>query len=545
VSPRFSGLVVALALALAGLVGVGGALLVIAAMGPTPAPAWTAAPIAWPGGAGASPSPSAISTEIVPPRPAPPLRLTGTDGQPFDLASLRGRPVLVFFGYTHCPDVCPTTLVDVRDAMKQSAVPFAAVFVSIDPERDTPAEMGTYLSYYGVPIVGLTGSPTEVRAAADAWGVRYARIDEGSASGYAMAHTADTFVIDGAGMLRHVIPFGAGNAVMQDRVAAVAAAPAPTPAVALASPVPGSTPLDPNAATPGPDGSVARPTGGIIPELMSTVIRAGRSRLVLEVMFPMQRVRYINGKWVALSGGETKELGRPDVIVNLSIRSLDRPADPPLAVTCQFIWVEVGSTSAYVAEVTFPSAGAYVATVTAIGASGSLGTAEMPITVQASAPVVAVGELAPSVHTPTAADAGGALERISTDPEPDPRFYATSVADLLAAHRPFVLTIYSPAFCPTTACGPLLRNMKAIANEFPAVGFVHAEPYVMENLGNRIQPALTGGLSQWAPWSVAYGIPVEPWTFVVGADGRVVASFEMVVGTDELRAAIRAAAGDD
>ena len=159
-------------------------------------------------------------------------------------------------------------------------------------------------------------------------------------------------------------------------------------------------------------------------------------------------------------------------------------------------------------------------------------------------PTPPIGAPAPSVRTPIAADVGGNLQLISSDVFPDPRFYEHSVDELLAAGRPFVFTIYSPAFCPTTACGPLLRYMKEIATEFPAMTFVHAEPYVMRDLGGRIQPVYEGNGYAWAAWSQAYGIPVEPYVFVVGADGPIVASFELIVGSDEIRAAIRAATGE-
>ena len=129
---------------------------------------------------------------------------------------------------------------------------------------------------------------------------------------------------------------------------------------------------------------------------------------------------------------------------------------------------------------------------------------------------------------------------IKSDVFPDPRFYQRSVDELLAAGEPFVFTIYSPAFCPTTACGPLLRYMKEIANEFPTMTFVHAEPYVMRDLGGRIQPEYEGGRYAWATWSEAYGIPVEPFVFVVDGSGTIVASFELIVGSDEIRAAIDA-----
>ena len=101
-------------------------------------------------------------------RPAPPLELTDQDGQPFTLASLAGRPVLVFFGYTHCPDVCPESIGLIGQALAASPAGARAVFVSIDPERDDVAAMKAYLRYLPAAFTGLTGAPDEVRRNADA-----------------------------------------------------------------------------------------------------------------------------------------------------------------------------------------------------------------------------------------------------------------------------------------------------------------------------------------------------------------------------------------
>jgi len=117
------------------------------------------------------------------------------------------------------------------------------------------------------------------------------------------------------------------------------------------------------------------------------------------------------------------------------------------------------------------------------------------------------------------------------------------VDQLLAALRAFVLTFYSPAYCPTTACGPLLKNMKAIASEFPDVTFVHVEPHVMTNYGGRLMPDYSTGQLGLNDLAMAYGIPVEPFVFVVDAQRPIAASFELIVGSDEIRAAIRAAQG--
>ena len=111
--------------------------------------------------------------------PAPELRLTDQDGRPFELASLRGRPVLVFFGYTHCPDVCPATVGIINEALAAAGDGPRAVFTTVDPERDDVASLRAYLRYLPAAYVGLTGTAAEVRENADRWGVKYARQEIG------------------------------------------------------------------------------------------------------------------------------------------------------------------------------------------------------------------------------------------------------------------------------------------------------------------------------------------------------------------------------
>ncbi len=538
VAPTRLALLTALALGFAGLAGIAiGTVAWLSFPAPTP-PASTAAGAIWP----VSPTPAGLArdTAVRPAAPAPPLRLTDQDGRPFDLASLRGEPVLVFFGYTHCPDVCPTNLADVRDALKLIDGKAGVVFVTVDPARDDAAAMKQYVGFYQAGFIGLTGTDDEIRAAAGAWGVSYAKVETGSASGYAMAHTADTFLVDADGRLRHRIWFGAGPEVMAARVNGLATEILATPAPAVpGSPAnatpPGATPAP---ASPGAGSPAASPPAGpssapspspataVRARLESAVVRAGPNRIVVTVSDPANR-----------------ELAAPDVAASFSFRSTDDPTLAAVEVPGTFIWVVRGGKAAYVAVMTLPRPGGYDATITLDGPTGRVGSAGFTMVAREQSPTPPIGAPAPSVRTPIAADVDGNLQLISSDTFPDPRFYQHSVDELLAAHRPFVFTIYSPAFCPTTACGPLLRYMKEIADEFPTVAFVHAEPYVMRDLGGRIQPEYEGNGYAWASWSQAYGIPVEPYVFVVGADGRIVASFELIVGSDEIRAAIRTATG--
>ncbi len=528
-APTRLALLTALALGFAALVGIGVGGLVVLTMVQQPPPAGDEGGYIWP----VSPTPEGMDrdTAVRPLAPAPPLRLTDQDGRPFDLADLRGTPVLLSFGYTHCPDVCPATLADMRDALRLIEGPVRVVFVSVDPARDDVATMKQYVGYFGEGFIGLTGSEDEVARVAGDWGIQYARIDTGSASGYAVAHTADAFVVDGEGRLRHRIWFGAGPEVIADRVnglatEAIETAP-PTPvAVATPPPTPSLTPSP----TPSPAptaGPTSSPATAVLARLQSTVVRAGPNRVVVTVSDPQNR-----------------ELARPDVVASFTFRSLDDPGLAPVDVPGTFIWIVRGGKAAYVAEMSLPRAGRYSGTITLDGPAGRIGAAEFPLTAREQSPTPPIGSRAPSVRTPIAADVGGNLHLVSTDVFPDPRFYAHSVDELLAAGKPFVFTIYSPAFCPTTACGPLLSYMKEIADEFPTMTFVHAEPYVMRDLGGRIQPEYEGGAYAWAAWSRAYGIPVEPFVFVVDRSGRIVASFELIVGTDEIRAAIRSALGE-
>ncbi len=186
-----------------------------------------------PGGAGPTLSPVFVEavtqpplgtreTAYDPPRQAPPLRLTDGDGRRFDLASLLGGPVFVYFGYTHCPDVCPTTLADLREGIKLAGIDARVVFATIDPARDDAAAMKQYAGYYGAGYIGLTGTAAQIAEVASLWGVTYSRLPSDSASGYAMAHSTDAYLIDASGRLRHHIFFGAGADLIAKLLAEVA-----------------------------------------------------------------------------------------------------------------------------------------------------------------------------------------------------------------------------------------------------------------------------------------------------------------------------------
>jgi protein SCO1 len=131
-----------------------------------------------------------------------PIALTDHTGRPVTEADYMGRASLVFFGFTYCPDVCPTTLVTLDRAlalMPDGAPQPRVMLISVDPARDTPEKLGTYITTGAFPddLTGLTGSPTAIRAAADAFIADYSRIeDPGSAALYTMDHTSLIYLMD-------------------------------------------------------------------------------------------------------------------------------------------------------------------------------------------------------------------------------------------------------------------------------------------------------------------------------------------------------------
>ncbi len=129
-----------------------------------------------------------------------PFKLTSHEGKPFTEADLKGKPFVVFFGFTHCPEVCPTTLYDLTQdmaALGKDASSLQAAFITVDPERDTPELMKTYLSSFDPRIVGLTGTEEEIAAAARAYKIYYRKVP--TDGGYTMDHSATLFLMDSKG----------------------------------------------------------------------------------------------------------------------------------------------------------------------------------------------------------------------------------------------------------------------------------------------------------------------------------------------------------
>jgi protein SCO1/2 len=135
-----------------------------------------------------------------------PFRLTDQNGGTVTEQDFKGRPFLVFFGFTHCPEVCPTTLFEVSEILRKlgpDAERVGVLFVTIDPERDTPAALKDYLSSFDPHMLGLTGEPDAIAAVAKAYRVYYKKVP--LENDYTMDHTAIVYLMDKEG--RFVSPF--------------------------------------------------------------------------------------------------------------------------------------------------------------------------------------------------------------------------------------------------------------------------------------------------------------------------------------------------
>ncbi len=145
------------------------------------------------------------------PQKARDFTLTGHNGQPVSLKDYSGKIILIYFGYTTCPDVCPTTLADLhtaRESLGQLGDQVQVFMVTVDPERDTQAVLADYMSHFDSSFIGLTGSPEQIAEVATYYGIYYERAEGNSTLGYLMDHTATVMAIDQDGYLRLVFPFG-------------------------------------------------------------------------------------------------------------------------------------------------------------------------------------------------------------------------------------------------------------------------------------------------------------------------------------------------
>ncbi|HEX3427348.1 MAG TPA: hypothetical protein VHS36_00945 [Candidatus Limnocylindrales bacterium] len=284
----------------------------------------------------------------------------------------------------------------------------------------------------------------------------------------------------------------------------------------------GSNPTPP----PSPSSSsVASGRADVLPAIVSTEVGVGPNRILVSF-------RDSTG---------TKPAGGPDRKVSVGFRG---PAGQTIAAQpATFIWAIQGVVGVYALHATFPGTGSWTADFTTSAPGSPEVTIPFGFDVKDRTEVLRPGDPAPVVTTPTIASAGGDVTKVSTDPTPVPRFYQTSEADALAAKRPFVLIFATPKFCQTSTCGPTLDKLKPVAAAHPNLTFINVEPYVLQDVQGQLQPALNAaGTFQPAPATLAFKLLSEPYVFVIGADGKISSSFELVFSPEEIEAAIKAVA---
>ncbi|MDH6233450.1 protein SCO1/2 [Mesorhizobium soli] len=138
-----------------------------------------------------------------------PFKLTTQDGKPLSNEDLKGSPFAVFFGFTHCPEVCPTTLWEMSEALKalgDKADKLKVLFVSVDPERDTPEFMSSYLKSFDPRIIGLTGSQEAIASVGKAYRAYWKKVPTDGGD-YTMDHTASVYLMDAEGRFSGVISY--------------------------------------------------------------------------------------------------------------------------------------------------------------------------------------------------------------------------------------------------------------------------------------------------------------------------------------------------
>lgn len=224
---------------------------------------------------------------------------------------------------------------------------------------------------------------------------------------------------------------------------------------------------------------------------------------------------------VAVSDPRGTRLPKPEIPVTFTIWRQGQDHMKQV-ISAEFIWAIPDVSGLYKAWVEFDASGIWMVSVQPEGAAAPL--TDFAVQVAGSPLTVGVGEPAPPSDTPTIADHPD-LSEISSDPDPNPAFYRLSIAEAVASGRPTVIAFATPKFCQTAVCGPTLDVLETLIAEYPEVNFLHVE--VFTNLDDPQNLATVPAVVEW-------GLPTEPWVFVVDAAGVVVGRFEGVVDPADL-----------
>ena len=177
-------------------------------------------------GLGKPPAPQFKGADITGVDYAKTLALPDANGQPRTLGDFKGKVTVIFFGYTQCPDVCPTTMTElaqVKKALGADGDKLQAVFITIDPERDTPEILKSYMASFDPSFVALRGSPEQTKATANEFKIYFEKVPGKTEGSYTMDHSAGAFVLDAKGNVRLFERYGAGAEALTADVKALIA----------------------------------------------------------------------------------------------------------------------------------------------------------------------------------------------------------------------------------------------------------------------------------------------------------------------------------
>jgi hypothetical protein len=266
----------------------------------------------------------------------------------------------------------------------------------------------------------------------------------------------------------------------------------------------------------------------LIPYPVSTEITVGPNRLLINL----------------LDASTNKSAASADHPVQLRLYEMALDVtQPALTTDATYLPTLAGLPGLYRAMVDLAHAGTWGLEAIQDPGSAQARVGRFVFDVRASGTTPAIGAPVRAEDTPTATDAAG-IAAISTDDDPDPDFYTTSISGALAAHEPFVVVFATPAFCRSATCGPTLDLVKQAAADYKGrLTFIHVEPYQLQLTDGHLQPVLSADNNPIPIQPVEdWGLPTEPYVFVVGAEGKLSSKFEGIVSVEELRAAFDAVA---
>jgi hypothetical protein len=255
---------------------------------------------------------------------------------------------------------------------------------------------------------------------------------------------------------------------------------------------------------------VATPGQDLFPMIASSEVVVGNNRLQ-----------------IGLIDSNDAPLRSPKTTLHVAFLGRDDQM-PSAKTTMKFLWTIKPVQGLWVGEAAFDRPGEWEAVIEVSG-GGYDASVRTTFEVKKEGTTPEIGEKAPAVDTQTASDVDD-LSEISTDSNPDLRFYKLSIAVALKAGRPAVIVFATPKFCASQVCGPTLSIVKDIAEEFPRVNFIHIEPYDVDKVPEKLEPV---------PAVTAWGLPSEPWVFVTDGKGRVAAKYEGSVAPSELTELLR------